>query len=167
MQKSPEQAVESAYRSYFAVISNKCARMLGDSQQATDVTQETFARLWERRHSLRDPLAITAWIYRTSTRLAIECLRRRARAGEDTDGLAESALASGDNPEARAHTRRLLVRLSRELSAEEFEVAVLSYVDELTQPEIAEVLECSERTVRRVLARIDERTRRLAEEVAR
>jgi RNA polymerase sigma-70 factor (ECF subfamily) len=167
MEEVPEQAVESAYRRYFAVISNKCARMLGDSQEATDVAQETFARLWERRLTLRDPLAITAWIYRTSTRLAIEHLRRRARAGEDANGLAESALAAADDPEARAHTRRLLVRLSRELSEQEIEVAVLSYVDELTQPEIAEVLDCSERTVRRVLARIDERTRKLAQVVAR
>ena len=37
--------------------------MLGDGQEATDVAQETFARLWEERDALRDPLAITAWIY--------------------------------------------------------------------------------------------------------
>jgi RNA polymerase sigma-70 factor (ECF subfamily) len=163
MQRSSEEAVESAYRSYFAVISYKCARMLGDSQEARDVAQETFARLWERRLTLRDPLAITAWVYRTSTRLAIERIRRRARAAEDANEPAESALAAADDPEARAHTRRLLLRLSRELSAQEIEVAVLSHVDELTQTEIADVLECSERTVRRVLVRVEERTRKLAE----
>jgi len=139
--------------------------MLGDSQEATDVAQETFARLWEHRRTLRDPLAITAWIYRTSTRLAIARFRRLAHAADRVETPSEVPAAS-DDPEVAAHMRRMLVRLSRELSEREIEVAVLSRLDGLTQTEIAEVLDCSERTVRRVLARIDECTRRMSEDAA-
>jgi RNA polymerase sigma-70 factor (ECF subfamily) len=164
MQRTPEQAIEQAYRRYFAVISNKCARMLGDSQEATDIAQETFTRLWERRRTLRDSLAITAWIYQTSTRLAIERFRRRALSAKTVDTTLEAELATSEDPETRAHFRQLLFRLSRELTERELEVAILSRLDELTQTEIADVLKCSERTVRRVLVQIDERARDLSEE---
>jgi RNA polymerase sigma-70 factor (ECF subfamily) len=164
MQRTPEQSVEHAYRRYFAVISNKCARMLGDSQEANDIAQETFARLWERRRSLREPLAITAWIYRTSSRLAIERFRRVALARENADTALEARFVASEDPEARVHFRRLLARLSHKLSDREIEVAILSRFDELTQTEIADVLECSERTVRRVLTRIEECARQLGEE---
>jgi RNA polymerase sigma-70 factor, ECF subfamily len=135
--------------------------MLGDGQEATDVAQETFARLWEERDALRDPLAITAWIYRTSTRLAIE--RFRKRAGRTTAD--ESDIPAGDDPEGSVHARRVLQRLTGELSDRLLEVAILNRLDELTQAEIAELLGCSERTVRRDLVELDRCARLLMIEV--
>jgi RNA polymerase sigma-70 factor, ECF subfamily len=131
--------------------------MLGDGQEATDVAQETFARLWEERGAVRDPLAITAWIYRTSTRLAIERFRNRSKSerADDAEVLAH------DDPERSLEVRRLLERLSRELSDRLLEVAILNRLDELTQAEIAELLGCSERTVRRDLVELDRRARLL------
>jgi RNA polymerase sigma-70 factor, ECF subfamily len=131
--------------------------MLGDGQEATDVAQETFTRLWEERDALRDPLVITAWIYRTSTRLAIERFRKRS-GREQAD---EADFAADDDPERNVHARRLLERLSRELSDRLLEVAILNRLDELTQAEIAELLDCSERTVRRDLVELDRRARLL------
>jgi RNA polymerase sigma-70 factor, ECF subfamily len=162
MQPILEQAVEAAYRRYFAVISRKCARMLGDRQEATDVAQETFARLWEERDALLDPLAITAWIYRTSTRLAIERLRKRPKS-EPADG---AEIPAHDDPERSVEARRLLERLSSELSDRVLEVAILNRLDELTQAEIAELLGLSERTVRRDLVELDRRARLLTIGVA-
>jgi RNA polymerase sigma-70 factor (ECF subfamily) len=136
--------------------------MLGDGQEATDVAQETFARLWEERDALREPLAITAWIYRTSTRLAIERFRKRAgrMSAEEAD------IAADDDPEGSVHARRLLERLTGELSDRLLEVAILNRLDELTQSEIADLLGCSERTVRRDLVELDRRARLLTTEVA-
>src|SRR2546428_13546249 len=52
--------------------------MLSDLAEADDAAQETFVRLWRARLRDSDPRRLTAWIYRTSTRIAIDRLRKRA-----------------------------------------------------------------------------------------
>src|SRR2546428_9990106 len=52
--------------------------MLSDLAEADDAAQETFVRLWRARLRDSDPRRLTAWIYRTSRRIAIDRLRKRA-----------------------------------------------------------------------------------------
>lgn len=145
-------SVAHSYRRYFAAIRAKCRRMLGDPSEAEDVAQETFIRLWGQRGAIADDTrSVTAWIYRTATRLAIDRLRaRRAPAAlpEEVDT---------NSPDVVLGARRLLAELARELPAGELEVAILSRIDGLGQREIAEVTGQSERSVRRLLARLDAR----------
>jgi RNA polymerase sigma factor (sigma-70 family) len=148
------------FRENFAVVRAKCARMLGESEEAADVAQETFARLCESGAVHEAPAARTRWIYRTSTHLAIDALRRRAlrietRPVDSADG--EAPDASADEVLA---ARQELASIAAEAPRDELEVAVLCRVDGLTQPEAAEVCEISERTVRRLLGRFDERLAR-------
>jgi DNA-directed RNA polymerase specialized sigma24 family protein len=71
------------FRQNFPVIRAKCARMLGESEEAADVAQETFVRLCESGAVHEDPDVRARWIYATSTRIAIDRLRRR-RLGIET-----------------------------------------------------------------------------------
>src|SRR5438477_9501783 len=75
--RGADAGVDAVYRRYFPSIREKCKRMLGDSEESRDVAQETFARLWAAQLPLREPNQVVAWIYRTSTRLAIDRLRAR------------------------------------------------------------------------------------------
>lgn len=55
------------------------ARLLGETAEAEDVTQESFARLW-RAYDLSPPRGpVRAWLYRTAHNLCIDRLRRRGR----------------------------------------------------------------------------------------
>ena len=152
--------VEQLYRRYYPALQTKCARMLRDRAEAEDVAQETFARLWNSRAGIDDPNAVLAWLYRTSTRLAVDRLRRRGRsvAVEDLAPPLRDP-ASEHDEEARANTRRLLAEIANHVPARELEVALLSRIDGLTHDEIGEVTKRSGRTVRRLLARFDERVR--------
>lgn len=157
----PKGSVEQTYRKYFGLIRAKCRRVLGDGHEAEDVAQETFMRLWQSQHDVaNDPRSVTAWIYRTATRLAIDQLRRR-RAAPALDSLPSPSDAG--NPEESLAARRAIAELSTELTPEELEVAVLCRIDGLGHREIAEVTGVSERTVRRLLQRVDERLARWAE----
>ncbi len=154
-----QSEIITAYRQYFPLIVRKCARMLGDAHEAQDVAQDAFLRLHASDVTLSDGLAVTAWLYRTSTRLAIDRLRVRARHTHDEAAL--DGLGSEASPEVRAHFAGLWATLVRRLPSEELEAALLRYVDGLKQVEIAEVLGVDERTVRRLLAKFDERAARL------
>jgi RNA polymerase sigma-70 factor (ECF subfamily) len=129
--------------------------MLGDNELAADIAQETFLRLWTSPVA-REPVgARLNWIYRTSTRLAIDHLRRRKLGVEVADGGELEATSPG--AEDMVAARQGLRRLAAELPAGELEVVILSRCDRMTQDEIAEVTEMSSRSVRRVLARLEDR----------
>lgn len=144
--------IERWYERYFPLIREKCRRMLGDFDDAQDLAQDTFIRLWKADLALADTRKVTSWIYKTATRLAIDRLRARAV----RDALPPSA-AVDEGPFGVVAARRQVLTLARELPGDELSAAVLDRVDGLTHAESAEVLGVSERTVRRLLERFDAR----------
>jgi RNA polymerase sigma-70 factor (ECF subfamily) len=153
-------AVEATYRQYFPMVREKCRRMLANSQDAQDVAQETLVRLWEANLLGLPVPQLTAWLYRTSTRLAVDALRRRARFAT---AHAPDA-ASSERPDRTFEQRQLLAQLARRIPRKELEVALLHRVDGLRQEELAEVLDVTDRTVRRLLKKLDARLERLRQE---
>ncbi len=53
--------------------------MVRDEAEAEDLTQETFLRAYQRRDTLREEAARTAWLYRIATHMSLDRLRRYAR----------------------------------------------------------------------------------------
>ena len=149
--------MEDAYRRYFPMMVRKSRRILRDASEAQDLAQETFLRLWKARLDLRDTMATTAWLYQTCTRLALDRLRSSARPIDGSDELASAFVCPGPTAEDRSHHRRLLGDLLDALPSVEADAAVLARVDGLNQQEIGEVLGVSQRTVRRLLTRVDAR----------
>ncbi|MGQ0507740.1 MAG: RNA polymerase sigma factor [Myxococcaceae bacterium] len=147
-----EDPLAAAYSRCFPVIAAKCRRMLGSESEALDIAQETFIRLWQTvPHLLERPDELGAWIYRASTRLAVDRLRRqRVREAYSPPQSEES-----HNLEARIAAQQRLARIAGACSSEELSAAVLNRLDGLDQREIAGVLGVSERTVRRLLQRFD------------
>jgi RNA polymerase sigma-70 factor (ECF subfamily) len=152
-----EDQVKEAYRRYFPIIVRKSGRMLRDASEAQDLAQETFLRLWRSRLDLRDAAATTAWLYQTCTRLALDRLRSPVRPAEGSTELADAVASPEASAEERSHHRALLKEMLDRFPETEIEAAILSRVDGLNHQEIGEVLGISERTVRRLLARIDGR----------
>jgi RNA polymerase sigma-70 factor (ECF subfamily) len=68
--------------------------------------------------------------------------------------------------EALLHVREQLQALAQAVPAEELEVVLLHRLDGLTQVEIGEVTGMSDRTVRRILARLEQRMDSLQGELA-
>lgn len=131
--------------------------MLGDSDDAKDVAQETFTRLWAKRETVRDERAVVAWIYRTSTRLAFARYRAGIRHVSYIEHEAEGPVERGSTPESLVLLRDVFVKVLAIAPRREFECAVLNRVDGLTQSEIADVLKVSDRTVRRLLTQFQQR----------
>jgi len=159
-----EPTFEDCYRRVFPLVLAKCRRMLRGNADAMDLAQEVFVRLWQHRALVDDPQALTAWLYRAATRLVIDRARQR-KLSEESLGHLQSALeeTAPADAEARFSSRRLLRSVLGDCPENELEAAILSRLDRLTHPEIAEVVGASERTVRRLLTRFDERVGALRE----
>ena len=143
--------VQQAWQRYFSPVREKCRRVLGDPDEANDVAQETFIRFW-KFGATDEPRVALAWLYRTATRLSVDRLRQRAVHARPVPGATETA-----DLESTTASRQLLERLARTAEPDELQAAVLARVDGMTHPEIAGVMAISERTVRRLLSRFDER----------
>jgi RNA polymerase sigma-70 factor (ECF subfamily) len=150
---------DDAYRRYFPLLVRKCARMLGDTHEAEDIAQEAFLRLHGAPVLLADPRTVTAWLYRTSTHLALDRLRARGRRPALLEALEHAA--STTSPEGELSLRGLWSELLRKVPQAELEAALLRHADGLSQQEIAEVLGIHERTVRRLLSQFEARAQRL------
>jgi RNA polymerase sigma-70 factor (ECF subfamily) len=158
-----------AYARFFPPIQAKCRRLLSNRQAADDVAQEAFVRLWQwrSRPSLDAPDAartVLAWLYRTSTRLALDGLRS-ARSSSQDDRATPCIPCAVDLDTALA-ARRAILAVAGAVADHELHAAILCRLDGLSQPEAALVLRTSERTVRRLLARFDERTNSVRKEFA-
>jgi DNA-directed RNA polymerase specialized sigma24 family protein len=84
-------------------------------------------------------------------------LRRHRRHPALDDEDAEGDAAVGPLLEDAIAAKRLVLAVCDRVPVEQLEAAVLCRVDGLSQPEAARVLGISERTVRRLLERLDER----------
>lgn len=106
-----------------------------------------------------------AWLYVTSTRLATDALREGRVTSLDDGAIDPIALAA--SPAEVVAARSAIVALSKKVPPEEIEAALLTRVDGLSQPEVAQILGVSERTIRRLLERFDERSVDLKSEAVR
>jgi RNA polymerase sigma-70 factor (ECF subfamily) len=113
-----------------------------DPETAEDIVQDTMLKVWCKSHLFSaEKGAISTWIYRIARNLRIDRLRRQI-VWDDYRGELESLQnVEGQSEELNVQEFRLQVEqaLSR-LSAEQLEVVQLSFLDGLTQNEIAKKL---------------------------
>jgi len=117
--------------------------MLGNSDDAQDVAQETFLKCWRARQSVPDVQNLRAWIFRIGLNAAKDFQRsawnRKARPlPEEEIMIAGREESSGVSLENQETLDRLRVAIAQ-LRLEEKEVFLLRQNGELTYEEIAEI----------------------------
>jgi RNA polymerase sigma-70 factor, ECF subfamily len=120
-------------------------RILRDFDAAGDALQMALVRIWRDLPSLRDPDRIEAWATRALIRACHDQLRRERRS---VPGLRMVAPESAGDPAGAINDREEMGRAFRRLNAEQRAVIVLQYYQDLSLPEIAEVLGVPIGTVR-------------------
>ena len=119
--------------------------ILKDPQEAQDVTQDVFIRVWEKAPGYRAQGSPMAWILTVTRNLALMALRREGRQAQLTEEEwnALPALAPAVTPEDKALLREALSVLGEE----ERQVVLLHAVSGLKHREIAALLELPLATV--------------------
>ena len=145
---SPAGLLQELYEKYAAAVYGRCRYLLKDDAEARDALQDVFVRALKALPEFRAAASPSTWILRIATYHCLNLLRaRRARWRDEI-----KALQAGKRQETEPPDRRELVRVLLAAAPEEAqEVAVLYYVDELTQAEIAQELKRSLPTVRKRL----------------
>ena len=150
-------AFEALVRRHQGSLYNFCLRMLGQSEDAADVAQETFVQLYSHLGRLdeREPLA--PWLFRVARNRCIDVIRRRRTVplgvlDDSGDGMPTLEPADDeplpDELAERADLQRLLSRAIGTLPPAYAEVVSLRYAGERSFAEIAQILDCDEGAAR-------------------
>jgi RNA polymerase sigma-70 factor (ECF subfamily) len=145
--------------------------LLRDAEDARDLSQEAFLRVYQSAGRFRGDARFSTWFYRILVNLCLDHRRRRrwwqrARAherDEDERALVERQPTREPDPGQRASEEQTMTRLWAavdRLSPQQRAAVVLSVQEQLSTPEIAAVLQCSEPTVRVHLHRAVQALRR-------
>ena len=133
--------------------------MLRHEQDATDLCQEAFVRGWQGIRRFRKSASFYTWIYRITTNLAIDFVRRRERrpttpfeegTDPDTDASVEEPPSANPSPAVEVQRKELREQIDaalRELSPEHRAVVQLREFEGLDYAAIAKVVGCSIGTV--------------------
>ncbi len=127
-------------------------RMLGNREEAIDLSQDIFLRVFEKIGDFRGDSALGTWIHRVAVNMALHYLRGVRRGRAATERLREKAspYADSSDPDLSMDVEAVLAGLPDEDRA----IVLLRYQQDLTYAEIAEVLDIPMGTVGSRLNRI-------------
>ncbi len=136
------------------VVFAQAFRMLGDRAEAEDVTQESLLRLWKAAPGWDATRAkITTWLYRVTSNLCIDCLRKSNRnsgdkvpeVADETPGI-DLKLQSTARAQALQHALQTLPDRQRQ-------AMILRHIEDLSNPEISDIMEISVEAVESLVSR--------------
>lgn len=166
-----EEACTRLVTDHQRMVYQLALNLLGDPQEALDLSQEVFLRVFKTLTQFRGQSSLRTWIYRIVVNQASNRQRWwRRRHRSQQVGLEEYVAVRGDLPETRDSARpdRVLQqrenasRVWRALNALPFDqraVVVLREIDGLSYEEIASSLDVAVGTVKSRLARARENLR--------
>ena len=164
------EAFEEIYRRFAKMVFNLALRMAGTVEEAEDLTQEIFLRVYRHLAKFNGRSTLKTWIYRITLN---HCRSRLGRRRYPTRPLAEENEGEGAElvderrgPEEDALARDASRRVARALGGLKprfREAVVLRDLEGLSYDEIAEVLEIRIGTVRSRIARGRDRLRTILE----
>ncbi len=137
-----------------------------DRDDALEIVQETFMKVYEKIGSYRPDHSLQSWIYRVAYNLCVDFYRKYAKKRKLEDGfdnVPARQLASADDCQAAWESRQLdeaIEQAVKNLSRKQKEVFSLKYRQGLKLRQVAEVMAISLGTVKALHHRALKRIRR-------
>lgn len=149
-------------------------RMVGNREDARDLAQETFLRIYSNLHNFNLGQPFRPWLYRIATNLAIDLLRKRRPVVEldaplfPGEELRLELVEQGPGPaeqQERAELAAYLTQKVEELPPNYRSAILLRHGHDLSYQEIADILQVPVSTIKTRLFRAREALRlKLSEE---
>jgi RNA polymerase sigma-70 factor (ECF subfamily) len=154
------EAFGELMRRYSAPLLGFLVRMTGDRQESEDHFQETFIRVHDKAESFDETGIFKPWLYTIATRVAMDSHRKKRRR-PTLDSALNKTLVENPAPAqptpgdriVRAELRDQVQAAIADLPSQQRAVLVLSYYEGLPYRRIAEILDCSEGTVKTHMSR--------------
>jgi len=169
------QSFELLLQRYRTPLVNFLYRMVRSREQAEDLAQEVFLRVYRAREDYEPSAKFTTWLFRIATNLALNSLRdhryQKLEISMDApiladveDGEERMMEVADEHPDIEQHlleeARKKMIRHAIDKLPEKQRAAVLLHkYQELDYSEISKILRCSESALKSLLFRAYETLR--------
>lgn len=160
LREGDETALAPLVKKYQRMVHRLALQITKNHEDANDVMQDTFIKVYQSIHTFRQEAAFETWVYRIAVNKALNYVKKRERRRESplttTDesefhtDVRQKANAANDPQIQMEQTelRHWVTKAVNSLSLKHRVVVILHELEGLTHPEIASILNCSEGTVR-------------------
>jgi RNA polymerase sigma-70 factor, ECF subfamily len=132
-----------------------------DSEDARDVTQQAFIKIWRSLPEYDFARSFAGWAHKIAANCAIDLLRGR----RDSEPLVDDVPAEHSTLDQRIDVRKIFSRIAPLLPQRQRIVLVLREIHGMEMSEIAELLQCTESTVRNLLSQAKDSFRKRTKEI--
>ncbi|MBK8011135.1 MAG: sigma-70 family RNA polymerase sigma factor [Deltaproteobacteria bacterium] len=146
--------IEQLYRTYGHVVMGRCIYLLRNDSEAQDAAQDVFVKVMNSYDRFRMESSPITWILKIATNHCLNVLAARrapwhAKYRRHAQNVETQRLTERIAPERTSMIRAMLEKVDTETQ----QIAIHYYVDEMTQSEIATILNRSLPTIRKRLAK--------------
>jgi RNA polymerase sigma-70 factor, ECF subfamily len=161
-QKGDPMAFRKLVSLYDSRVLKTAYKMLGNRQDAEDVYQEVFLRVYSSLNKFRFQSAFETWLYRIVVNTAINYRKTRNRYlnamwipdSRDESWNPEDGTPLADEMMITRETGVQIQKMVDKLTLYQRTVFILRFYQDFKIREIAEIVECSEGTIKNTLFRI-------------
>jgi RNA polymerase sigma-70 factor (ECF subfamily) len=155
-------AFELIVQQYQTRIARYILRLVHDPELALDLTQDTFVSAFRSIHNLRSDLALSAWLYRIATNIAVQARRRNARIHwESLTGVENSSIASTAAPDGLVIDRESVTMALAQMPRERVACLLLHAKEGFSYEEVAVIVGSTPEAVRKRISRAKEQFREI------
>jgi RNA polymerase sigma-70 factor, ECF subfamily len=131
---------------YQRPLYNAAYRILGNAQDAEDVTQTAFLKAYERLASFNPAFRFFSWMYRLTINEALNYRKRRDRHGTVDDDVADAEELPEDRPGEPMEAT--LEAAFEHLGPEDRAVLLLKHVEGFSYSDLAFIFDVEEKTIK-------------------
>lgn len=170
-----QNSLKEIYDEYKNLVFNLTLNYVQNVEDAEEITQDVFVKIYKSKHNFRQRSKISTWIYRITINSCLDFIK--AKKAKKRKAVFADILFIGHNETARepAHfnhpgvelenkeATENLFKLINKLPSKQKTALILSKIEQKSQKEIAEIMKISEKAVESALQRAK---KSLAEKVA-
>jgi len=155
-----ETAFEALYDKYSQKVYNLALRMSRNTEDALDLSQEIFIRVYKSLPFFKEESSFSTWLYSIASNACIDFTRREAK--KKADSLDDSVFELPDikTPESEMDKKQLRQDIAKAISALPHnlrEVIILREINGLSYTDIADSLDIEVGTVKSRISRAREK----------
>lgn len=143
-------AFEKLYTTYQTRLFRYLLRMVGDTGTAEELTNDTMVTVWKAAGTFKGQSKPSTWLFAIARNKALNAMRGLRPMMVEVE-TAMAVAASGESAEqtvSRGDLQTAMKQALQQLSAEHREVIELTFYQELSYQEIAEIMQCPVNTVK-------------------
>lgn len=161
IQQGSEDAFRELVENYKDMVYNTCYGFLQNKQDADDVAQEVFIKVYTNISSFKYQSKLSTWIYRIAVNLSLNQLKSRKKQKLSTEDI-ETLKNQNDSDEnvIQEAREKILYAAINELPESQKKVIILSKMEKLSYKEITEVLDISLSSVESLIFRAKQNLKR-------